>query len=359
MIRLSIQSRQALSRLTWPVLITVAIGIMLLGKADPLLAARARMALADALAPIDAFLAGPLAQIRLAAGEVVTLWDMRAENARLRMENERLRRWQSVALALDAENARLKASLHWVPDPDASFITARVVADAGGLYARAVLLSVGPHHAVRKGEIAVDERGLIGRITEVGSRTARVLLITDLNSRIPVILESSRAHAILAGTNGPRARLQFWPEGMAPQEGERVVTSAEANAFPANLPVGTVHYSGSSAPEVEPAALLQQLELVRVFDYAGQTPGLTEPAPRSAGAAAAERVVSGSAVAASAVAAFGPPGSGSAASGSAASGAMGSAAAGSNPASGVLAGSGIAASGFAAGAAQASSIGRP
>ncbi len=354
MIRLSIQARQALSRLNLPVLITIAFGIMLLGKTDTLLAGRARMALADALAPIDALLAGPLARIRLTAGEVVTLWDMRAENARLRAENERLRRWQSVALALDAENARLKASLHWIPDPDASFITARVVADAGGLYARAVLLSVGPHHAVRKGEIAVDERGLIGRITEVGSRTARVLLITDLNSRIPVILESSRGHAILAGTNGPRARLQFWPEGMAPQEGERVVTSAEANAFPANLPVGTVHYSSSGAPEVEPAALLQKLELVRVFDYSGETPGLAEPAPRATGSAAAAGMAPGSAVAGSAVAGSGPSGSGSAASS-----AMGSAASASNPAAAVLAGSGIAASGFAAGAAQASSIGRP
>ncbi len=121
------------------------------------------------------------------------LWDISAENARLREENEQLRRWQSIALALDAENQRLKANLHWIPDPAPSYVTARVVADAGGVYAKAVLLSVGPNHGIRKGEIALDERGLVGRVTEVGARTARVLLITDLNSRIPVILENSRA----------------------------------------------------------------------------------------------------------------------------------------------------------------------
>jgi rod shape-determining protein MreC len=192
---------------------------------------------------------------------------MREEDAKLRAENEKLRRWQSIALALDAENQRLKASLHWIPDPTASFITTRVVADAGGTYAKAVLLSVGPNHSVHKGEIAVDERGLVGRITEVGSRTARVLLITDLNSRIPVIMETSRAHAILVGTNGLRPRLQYWPQGITPKEGERIVTSAEANAFPANLPVGTVHYTASGSAEVEPAALLQKLEVVRIFDY--------------------------------------------------------------------------------------------
>jgi rod shape-determining protein MreC len=281
MIRLSIQARQALARLTLPVLIAASFGLMLLGKADTLLAEKARIALADGLGPIYAALAAPLGRIHATITETAALWDMREENARLRDENEKLRHWQSIALALDAENQRLKASLHWIPDPTASFVTARVVADAGGVYAKAVLLSVGPNHGIRKGEIAVDERGLVGRITEVGTRTARVLLITDLNSRIPVIMETSRAHAILVGTNGNRPRLQYWPEGIVPQEGERVVTSAEANAFPANLPIGTVHHSSNGAPDVEPSAMLQKLEVVRIFDYGlnGGLSGVTAPEP--------------------------------------------------------------------------------
>jgi len=280
MIRISIQARQALARLTLPVLIVASFALMLLGKADALLAERARTALADGLAPIYTVITSPIGRLHNAVTEAVNLWDMREENDRLREENEKLRRWQTIALALDAENQRLKASLRWIPDPEASFITARVVADAGGVYAKAVLLSVGPNHGIRKGEIALDERGLVGRVTEVGSRTARVLLITDLNSRIPVILETSRTHAILIGTNGMRPRLLYWPEGVVPQEGERIVTSAEANAFPANLPIGTVHYTSTGAPEVEPAAMLQKLEIVRIFDYGltGITP--LEPAAR-------------------------------------------------------------------------------
>jgi rod shape-determining protein MreC len=286
MIRPSIQARQALARLTLPVLIIAAFGLMLLGKADALLAERMRTALADTLAPIYAMLSAPLNDVRGAVTEAGGLWDMRIENARLRDENEQLRRWQSVALALDAENRRLKASLSWIPDPPASFVTARVVADAGGVYAKAVLLAVGPNHGIRKGEIALDERGLVGRVTEVGARTARVLLITDMNSRIPVILENSRAHAILVGTNGPRPRLLYWPEGITPQENERIVTSAEANVFPANLPVGTVRYSASGSPEVEPIALLQKLEIVRIFDYG--LGGILSPEPGAKASASAD-----------------------------------------------------------------------
>lgn len=267
MIRLSVPLRQALSKLTLPVLIVASFGLMLLGKADALLAERARMVVADALAPIYAALAEPLSVVHRgidAAGNVATLHE---DNARLREENERLRRWQSVALALDAENAALKAQLRWIPDPAPSYVTARVVADAGGVYARAVLLSLGPNHSVTKGQIALDDRGLVGRVTELGARSARVLLLTDMNSRVPVILENSRGRAILAGTNGARPRLMYWAEGVQPAEGERVVTSAEANTFPPGLPVGVVRYSASNVPEVQPLARLDRLEVVRLFDY--------------------------------------------------------------------------------------------
>jgi rod shape-determining protein MreC len=266
-IRLSIRVRQALAKLTLPVLIAASFGLMLLGKADAVLAERARMALADALAPIFGVLAEPVASVRAVVEDIAAIATIYSDNVRLREENERLLRWERVARALDAENATLKANLHWIPEPAASYVTAPVVADAGGEYARAVLLSLGPKHGVVKGQIALDDRGLVGRVTELGQRSARVLLITDMNSRIPVILENSRARAILVGTNGPRPRLIYWSEGAQPAEGERVVTSAEANAFPAGLPVGTVHYSPNRVPEVEPAARLDRLEVVRLFDY--------------------------------------------------------------------------------------------
>ena len=79
----------------------------------------------------------------------------------------------------------------------------------------------------------------------------------------------------MCGTNGPLPRLLYWSEGSVPKEGERVVTSAEANAFPANLPVGNVRYNASGVPEVEPDAHLHALDIVRVFDYGLN--GLTAP----------------------------------------------------------------------------------
>ena len=267
MIRLSIPLRQALARLSLPVLIAAAFGIMLLGKADAVLIERTRMTLADALAPIWGAVQEPVSAVRDGMQEAEALWNMRAENARLMEANERLRRWQATALALEAENALLRRQLSWVPDPSPQFRTARVVADAGGTYARAVLLATGPQHNVRKGQIALDERGFAGRVTEVGSRSARVLLATDINSRIPVTMEGSRARAVMVGNNAARPRLQHWPEGTIPREGDRVVTSAEAGAFPAGLPVGVVRWTESGAVEVELFAQLDRLDVLRLFDF--------------------------------------------------------------------------------------------
>ena len=86
--------------------------------------------------------------------------------------------------------------------------------------------------------------------------------------------------------DGARPRLQHWPEGTPPQEGERVVTSAEAAAFPTGLPVGVVHWSeDSGAPEVELFAQLGRLDMVRIFDFglAGILPpeAVARPEPRA------------------------------------------------------------------------------
>jgi rod shape-determining protein MreC len=104
MIRPSIQARHALARLTLPVMVVASFGLMLVGKVDTILVERARVAVYDASAPIYAALAEPLGDTRKFIADVVELWGLREENARLRDENEKLRHWQSVALTLDAEN---------------------------------------------------------------------------------------------------------------------------------------------------------------------------------------------------------------------------------------------------------------
>ncbi|GBQ49871.1 rod shape-determining protein MreC [Komagataeibacter sucrofermentans] len=263
----SIQFRQALGKLVLPALILVACGVILLGKADRGLIEKLRMNTADLLAPAYGLVAWPQEKLRWVSGNLQDIRNLEAENIRLRAENVSLRHWYDVAAALADENATLKANLHWIPDNAPTFVSGRVVRDTSGLYARAVLLALNPDTAVRKGGIALDGAGLVGRVTEVGRRSARVLLITDSSSRLPVTLESSHAAAIMAGDSSALPRIIFYPQDNVPIEGERVVTNGEIESLPAGLPVGHVHYLRPGQPVVVPAADLDHVDMLRVFDY--------------------------------------------------------------------------------------------
>jgi rod shape-determining protein MreC len=125
------------------------------------------------------------------------------------------------------------------------------------------------------GAIAMDGRGVAGRVVEAGSRSARVLLITDLNSRIPVALGASGAPALMTGTNGPDPALLYWAPGQPPAEGAMVLTSTVGGAFPPGLPVGVVHYNAQNDPVVLPLADLEALRVLRLFVYPDNLPVLT------------------------------------------------------------------------------------
>ncbi len=258
---------------------------MILGRADPLVFERARTAVTDFVAPILGAVSTPVATVASTLDEVDRLADLRAENARLMVENARLLEWQNVARQLDAENRQLKELMAFVPDQPARYVTVRVVGDTGGSFIRSLLVSAGKRDGVAKGQAAMTGAGLIGRVAEVGERSARILLITDLNSRIPVLVEKSRARAILAGDNSNMPRLEYLTNSAQIVVGDRIVTSGYGQVFPAGLPVGTVVSVGESGIRVQPFDTSDRLEFVRLADF-GLTGvlGAFDGAPRIFGA---------------------------------------------------------------------------
>ncbi len=279
MIRLSVPFRQALSRLTLPVMLMLSLGTVLVGRADQGLADRLRDGLNDLLAPAYALMAGPVQAVEQGGGVLGHLLDLQGENDALRAENAKLLQWQAVAMALEAQNDALKSALKYVPPAAPDFFTADVVADLGGIYARSVLVMLPPASGVTPaklvGAVAMDGRGVAGRVVEAGDRSARVLLVTDLNSRIPVALGVQGRPALMTGTNGPEPALLYWAPGQPPQEGDMVLTSAAGGAFPPGLPVGVVHYDAQNDPVVLPLADLDALRLLRLFCYPSNEPELT------------------------------------------------------------------------------------
>jgi rod shape-determining protein MreC len=189
------------------------------------------------------------------------------ENVHLRQENERLRQWQAVALRLESENEALRRLLAFVPDPEARFVSARVIADAGGTFANSLLVFGGAAYGIAIGDAAVTGDGLAGRVVSVAPHSARILLLTDLNSRIPVLITTSGTRAILAGDNSPHPRLLHMTSDSLVVPGERIVTSGDAGAFPAGLPVGVVASVDGGVIRVKPYVERSRLDTVRIVDF--------------------------------------------------------------------------------------------
>jgi len=286
----------SVSRLTTPIkawaqrfaflfLVVGAFALMLLGKADTLLVERIRTAVGDAAAPILEFIARPIDSISGAVEGIGELADLRARNVFLERENERLRHWQTVARQLEAENTALRSLTDMAPDPRLRFVTARVVGDQGGAFARSVLVNAGNRDGVAKGQAAITSEGLAGRVAEVGVRSARVLLVTDFNSRIPVLVGEGRDRAILAGDNTNQPRLRYLAPGTEIGPGDHVVTSGHGAIFPPGLPIGVVTQASETTLRVQPFVDWAHMEFLRLADY--ELPGTLLPAqgagPRRSG----------------------------------------------------------------------------
>ncbi|MDD9877495.1 MAG: rod shape-determining protein MreC [Magnetovibrio sp.] len=265
--RITAPVRSAAQRFAYLMLVLGGVGILVIGRVDTLMMERVRAQITDAVAPILSALSTPVDTVNWAINEARQIYDVHGENQRLRAERDRLLQWQAAARKLEVENRLLKGMLNFTSHPNASFVTARVVADSGGAFAHSVILDAGERAGVRKGEAAVTGDGLIGRVSGVGSRSSRLLLITDLNSRIPVVVESTRVRAILAGTNTDRPRMIHLPTGAAVTVGDRVVTSGHGGAFPEGLPVGVVSSADDGIIEVQPYVNRDRLEYVRILDY--------------------------------------------------------------------------------------------
>ena len=181
--------------------------------------------------------------------------------------------WQAVALKLEVENISLKGLLKFIPGPSAKFISARVIGDAERVFVKSLILNAGHKEGVKKGQAVVSGYGLVGRIVDVGARSSRVLLLEDINSRIPVVVSSNRARAILVGKNMQPTQLLRLPLSAVVTPGDLVTTSGYGGAFPPGLSVGEVISVGETGTFVKPHVKFETLEYVRVVDYSlGKVP---------------------------------------------------------------------------------------
>jgi rod shape-determining protein MreC len=226
------------------ILLAVAVAAILFAvywRAPPGAPLRRARGLPDIVAgAIDGVLAAPVRWTDQGVDAVSDYILAGSENAELKRRLKVAETWRADAAALRYENARLKALLGVRTDPPLPMVFAHTILDARGPFSNSRLADAGSARGVVEGNPVLSDHGLIGRIVGVAPGVSRIMLLTDVQSRTPVLIVRTNGRAILAGDGGGNPVLTYLRTHDAPRDGDRVLTSGDGGVIPRGLPVGSV-----------------------------------------------------------------------------------------------------------------------
>lgn len=274
----------------------ICIATLLLWRIDSPRVERFRAALIDRVVPSFDWLSPPVRRISGMIDDFQSYQRIYQQNQDLRRELQQMKAWKEAAVQLEQENAKLLALNNVRLDPALTSVSGLVIADSGSPFRQSVLLNVGARDGIVDGWATMDGLGLVGRISGVGQNTARVLLLTDSASRVPVTILPSGQRALLSGDNLPAPVIEFLEDPEQVRPGDRVVSSGDGGIFPSGMLVGELSLGPDRRLRVRLAADYERLEFLRVLrshrgevigDHGGLiVPIQPDPVPLSDAAAA-------------------------------------------------------------------------
>ena len=252
-------------RLVIGVLALVLLALFLLWRIDSPRIERFRTAAVDAVVPNMEWAMAPVTRVARMIEDFRSYTRIYEQNQELRRELQQMRAWREAALQLEQRNAQLLDMARVRLDPQLTHVTGVVMADAGSPYRQSVLLNVGARDGIVDGWAVMDGLGLAGRIAGVGDRSSRVILLTDSNSRVPVIVQPSGQRALISGDNTPLPVLDFVENAETLRPGDRVVSASDGGVFPPGLLVGEIVMATDGRMRVRLAADYGRLDFLRVL----------------------------------------------------------------------------------------------
>ncbi|GAB4236412.1 MAG: rod shape-determining protein MreC [Methyloligellaceae bacterium] len=258
--------------------------LLVLSRLDNDYVRAARNHVSDLATPVLEWASLPAVYARHARERVRIHLSLHEELRQLKEENERLKQWRWRAQRMERRLRHMRALLNAVDEQALDQVTARVIGDARGPFVRSILLNAGRDEGVKPGYAVINGDGLVGRTVHVGTNASRVILLNDLNSRIPVLVGPSAVRGVLVGDNSDEPRLEFLPDTSGIFEGDEVYTSGDAGLLPRGIRIGAVSVAESDSYRVRLHATLTELEFVSVLFFdsplvvATETPLVAAPA---------------------------------------------------------------------------------
>ena len=273
--------------LTWSaaaalvIAVIIAAALLMSHQRDPMKAGAydaAHHAVDAVAAPVGGVLSAPVRWTHGALGYLRGYFFAVSDNRRLRAELTGAQATRDQLAQAQLENARLKAVLGIKTDPPLPQVAAETISDSRGPFADTRLANAGRDKGVTEGNPVLSEHGLLGRIIGVSDHVSRIMLLTDAESRVPVILVRTNGRAILSGDGGGSPNLDYIRTALGLKEGDRVLTSGDGGVFPRGLPVGTVVKGFDGAWRValdSDAAPIDYVQILRFTDFSQLVNGQT------------------------------------------------------------------------------------
>ncbi|HTN71282.1 MAG TPA: rod shape-determining protein MreC [Methylomirabilota bacterium] len=200
----------------------------------------------------------------------ITVAGYKSENERLRKRIQDLEVERNRLLEAGATNQKLQQLLEFRSHLPSGSVTASIIANSASSWFQSCLLDRGSTDGIRKGMAVVTALGVVGQVVSTAAHSAKVLLITDPNSGVDVIVQRTRARGIVSGSLENVTIMKYVKRSEDIQEGDRLITSGLDGVFPKGLMVGTAtkvrkqHLGLFQYVEVMPAVISSQTEEVLV-----------------------------------------------------------------------------------------------
>ena len=246
-------------------IILCLLGVFLVWRIDSPRVERFRSHVIDQVMPSFTWAMTPVMAITELALNFQSYQSLYEQNQELRRELQQMKSWKEAALQLEQENARLLDLNKVRLDPDLTRVTGVVLADSGSPFRQSVLLNVGARDGILDGWATMDGLGLVGRISGVGAKSSRVILLTDASSRIPATIEPSGQSVLIVGDNTLAPPIDFIENPELVRPGDRIVSSGDGKVFPPGLLIGQVAKDPGGRLRVRLAADYERLKFLRVL----------------------------------------------------------------------------------------------
>ena len=259
--------RNIFQRIEIPFFSLLCLSLIILSKINSGITNTISMKVVEYSMPVSNTISLP---INFIVGNIINFHDLidaQNKNLILVQENEKLRSLYIQSLNIQQENSQLKEIVRYTGARSTKYIATRLISQPHQTYNSDVFVGSGNTQGVAEGDIVIGRNALVGRISQVGDHKSRVLLATDINSHIPIIVSGANLKGILVGNNNNIMKILYLSKSAPINIGDMVFTSGDGDSMPPGLLIGIITKFNNGDAEVEMAEDIKDLDMVSVINY--------------------------------------------------------------------------------------------